>query len=104
MPLVVLVLALLLAGCSRAPDFEALCAGVAPCEHMSVETCVAERRRLYEAQRERGCGDEGAAVVACEVEHEGRCESGGGLTLFMPSQSCRPAIDALGACFDRTRQ
>ena len=92
-----------LAACSRAPDLEALCARVGPCETKSVSLCVVERRRLYDAQKERGCGDEGAEVVACEIEH-GRCESSGSLTLFMPTDRCLPAIDKLGECFDRTRR
>ncbi len=101
--LTVFLVALLGTGCSRAPDIEALCAKVAHCEDKPVSACVTERRELYEAQRARGCGDEGAAVVACEIEH-GRCETGGDMTLFMPTETCRPLILDLGACFDRTRQ
>ncbi len=101
--LTVSLVALLGAGCSRAPDLEALCAKVARCEDKPVSACVAERRRLYDAQAARGCGTEGSAVVACEIEH-GRCETASNMTLFMPSDTCRPAILELGACFDRTRQ
>ena len=102
LPLVLLSIALVATACSRSPNFEALCAKAAPCEHQPASFCVAALRRLYEAQDARGRGAEGAAVVACKIEH-GQCETSGSMSLFMPTDACRPAILELGACFDRTR-
>ncbi|MSQ84467.1 MAG: hypothetical protein EXR77_16565 [Myxococcales bacterium] len=58
------------------PDFVTLCERVAPCENQSVSVCMSHRQELYGEQRARGCGAEGAALVACTILH-GACQPGG---------------------------
>lgn len=97
------VIVAVVSGCSGPPDFQAFCAKAAPCEGKTVAACVEDRRRLWEEQKERGCGAEGAAIVRCEIQH-GRCESAGGWSLFMPTDACLGPIKAFEACLDRTRK
>ena len=94
---------LLLIACTKTPDFEAFCKKAAPCEDKPVSMCVEDRRRLWEEQKQRGCGSEGADMINCEIEH-GECESAGGWSLYMPTDRCLPAIKKFEACLDRTRK
>jgi hypothetical protein len=87
---------------SRPPDFKALCEKVAACEGKSVEACVYQRRQLWQEQKERGCGDEGATLVTCEIKY-GRCEHGGNLVLYMPTESCRPELEEFDECLRKSR-
>jgi hypothetical protein len=91
-----------LCGCPRKPDFDAFCRKAAPCEGKSVAACVETSATLYDEQKQRGCADEGAATIACEIEH-GQCESAGGWTLFMPTNACLPQIEKLGDCLGRKK-
>jgi hypothetical protein len=87
---------------SRPPDFKALCEKVAACEGKSAARCVEDRRHLWEEQKERGCGDEGAALVTCEIKY-GRCERGGNLVLYMPTDSCMPELQRFDECLRESR-
>jgi hypothetical protein len=87
---------------SRPPDFKALCEKVAECEGKSVATCVDQRRELWKEQKERGCGDEGAAVVTCEIKY-GRCERADSLVMFMPTDSCMPELERFDDCLRKSR-
>ena len=94
--------AVLLAACSRPPDFKAYCERVAPCEHTTVDDCIAKHRDLWREQKERGCADEGTEIVACKIKY-GRCETAGTWSLFMPGDECLPQVHALGDCLAKNR-
>ncbi|MBI4951688.1 MAG: hypothetical protein HY908_06615 [Myxococcales bacterium] len=97
-----ILVAAVLSACTAAPDFKGYCAKAAPCEGKSVALCVEQARALHAQQRERGCGSEGAASLACATRH-GRCETAGSWSLLMPTDACLGVIQALGDCLDRTR-
>jgi hypothetical protein len=94
-----------IAACGPAtPDYKRLCEQQCACESCTVDSCVQSRQKLGDENAARGCAEAWAAVEGCEVsDGNSKCEHSGGLTVYMPQQSCRPVIDALTKCWDKHR-
>lgn len=102
MKLGVAIAVVVVAACSRPPDFKAYCEKAAPCEDKSVEGCIKTTRHLWHEQKKRGCASEGTEIVECKIKH-GSCESANGWSLFMPTDACRKELDALTDCLAKDR-
>ncbi len=98
---VVSLLAFIIGGCgsSSTPDYQALCEKECACEGCVVSSCTAKYQKFAKGQAEHSCRSEGDAVVRCKLSEGGaRCERAGGMTLYMPSDKCKPKIDTLAEC------
>lgn len=82
-----------------APDYRELCEAECACTGCIVRDCVANYERLGEEQGEcRGVGD---AIATCKLQKGGaRCDRGAGMSLYMPTEACRPQLDAFMTCLD----
>jgi hypothetical protein len=68
-----------------------------------MSTCIADSKRQFEWQRERGCGSEGVVLWNCKALHS-RCDRYQSLAAFMPLDECNPALKAVSLCMDRNRK
>ncbi len=94
-------LAFSLVGCSaKTPNYREFCERECQCTGCDVEVCVDNARELAGRQAQRSCRSAGDALMQCKLREGGaECQKAHGLVAYMPTDACKPELDALATCF-----